>query len=204
MVDGIVMQAMAREPRDRFRTSTAMLRALDGNLADPGDTTTIASAPVDRTRAGAAASVRSQAWPATPRPSAPARPAQTVAEPGLGRGLLTAVLVLLVLAMAAVAGYLAFEATRGDGTPEDPAPTNPVLVVIDEPTDEPVIAPPTEEPLPTDEPTREPAAEPTPRPTLEPSPEPTLEPTDEPTRVPIEPAETAVPVETIAPIIEPD
>jgi len=209
-LDGIVLQAMAKRPEDRFRSATAMARALGGNLDDPGATTRIA--PVtERTRVVPAAA-RNRAWSVAARapvaqPSPPT-PRPAVASPG-GRGLLNAVLVLILLAMTVVAAYTYYEYTSSRDNDDEVPPTAPVEEVIPtQPaaaTDVPVILPPDDaepdptEPPPTDEP----------EPTLEPTSEPAAEPTD----VPIEPAAGTgpgsdapgnQPTENGDPIIEPE
>ena len=188
-LDGIVMQAMAGEPADRFRSATAILRAFDA--ADPGVTTRVTAAvPSSRTRVAPAVVPRDRARPATARPATrPAAPAAASPARNGGTGFLNAVLVLIFLAMAVVAAYIVYELTRDEDTPNDPVPTatSPVEQVIPEPTDEPVIVPPTDE------------SEPTVNPTEEPAPEPTLE----PTQVPIEQAPTEA-EDAPAQIIEPD
>ncbi|MDQ3655388.1 MAG: serine/threonine protein kinase, partial [Chloroflexota bacterium] len=108
--DGIVLQAMAKNPRDRFRSATAMAKALDEDSSDPGATTRIA--PPLPTRQGQTrvtpAVARDQAWPAAARPRVtaptPRTPASRAGGSG-GRGLLNAVLVLILLAMTVVAAY---------------------------------------------------------------------------------------------------
>jgi serine/threonine-protein kinase len=180
LLDGIVMQAMAKDPASRFRSAAAMSRALDGNLNDPGATTHLATpAPVarpqDRTRV--APSARDQAWPAASRPPAAptSRPPTSAAARGSsGRGLLNAVLVLILLAMTVVAAYMYYEYTQDNSGNDDPTPTPAATVEQvaptqrEEPTEEPVIAPvPTDEPLSTA----------------------TTEPDVEPTDIPIEPAD---------------
>lgn len=199
--DGIVLQAMAKDPRDRFRGATAMAKALDEDSSDPGATTRIAPPP--STRQGqtrlAPAVARDRAWPAAARPPA-APPSQWTPIPRAGgsggRGLLNAALVLILLAMTVVAVYTYYEYTNNLDNDDDPPPTAPVEQALptQEPasTEPPVIVPPVEEPEPTNapEPTR--APEPTAEPTQPP------DPTSEPTEVPIEPAGGA------DPIIEPD
>jgi serine/threonine-protein kinase len=206
-LDGIVLQAMAKEPGQRFRTATAMARAMEGVAAAPtsGATTRL---PVAASDANA-----TQVAPRQSGPGVNVRPPQRQPPPpphnppvqrgGGGRGPLTFLLVLILLGMVAVAAYLGNELiNRNDG---DPSPTSTAAAAptnTPEATEE-IIAPPTNEP-----------AEPSPTPTLEPTneppptatPEPTAEPTDEPplaTQGPpiIEPAETLPPTEQ--PIIEP-
>ncbi len=195
--DGIVLQAMAKNPRDRFRSATAMAKALDDDSSDPGATTRIA--PPLPTRQGQTrvtpAVARDQAWPAAARPRVtaptPRTPASRAGGSG-GRGLLNAVLVLILLAMTVVAAYTYYDYTnnRDDGGgpgSRGPGPAEQVVPPRDEaPTEPQAIVLPTEVPEPTAAP--EPTAEPTRLP----------DPTSEPTEVPIEPADGE------EPIIEPD
>ncbi len=192
-IDGIVLQAMAKQPGDRFRSAAAMARALDGDLAEPGMTTRIA-APVaaDRTRVAPAAA-RNQVRPAPDRTAAQVgrQPAPATNRGGSGgRGLLNALLLLILLGLTVAAAYTYYEYTqrRDDG---DPPPTVPAQQVIPtgepEPTEAGIILPPDNEPEPTaaPEPTDEP--EPTPVPTG-------VQPEEEPTDVPIEPADGGDPI----------
>jgi serine/threonine-protein kinase len=195
LLDGVVMQAMAKDPADRFRTAGAMVRALDGSLSDPLETAPLPvrtpARPPERTRTAAPVQPR----PVPPRTPPP--PAQATSSGGGGRGVLTAMLVLLLLAMAAVAGWMYYEyTTRNDPeTPNTPVATQQYAAPTDEPpptSSDVIIEPPTDEEIapPTDEP---PA-------TQEPTPEPTPEVTEEPTEFPIEPADGQV----IEPDVNPD
>ncbi len=195
LLDGVVLQAMAKAPENRFRSASAMARALAGNLNDPGATTKITLPPEQQaTRVATRPRPRPQlARPAPTYQQPVARPAQQRSSGG-GRWILNFMLFVILLAMVVVAAYLATEYLRErENTPggTDDATSTPTQEVestepppIQQAT-EPIIAPPTEEP-PTA--TSEPTA------TTEPSPTPTQEPT-------IEPA-TAEPTEDI-PIIEP-
>lgn len=193
-LDAVVLRAMAKDPRERFRSAAAMAKALDEDFSDPGAAARSAPALSGRDQTQVAPAVaRSQGRPAAaqasvaqpPRRETGRRPAGSV-----GGGLLNAVLVLLLLAMTVVAAYTYYEYTsdRNDGS--DSSSTAPVEQVTptEAPasTEPPVIVPPAEEPELTD------APEPTPEPTVEP------EPTIEPTEVPIEPAGG------VDPIIEPE
>ena len=197
LLDGVVMQAMAKDPADRFRTAGAMVRALDGSLSDPLETAPLPVRTPARTpeRTRTAAPVQSR--PASAADSAATRPGAHASPVAVGRGVLTAMLVLLLLAMAAVAGWMFYEyTTRNDPeTPNTPVATQQYAAPTDEPpttSSDVIIEPPTEEEIapPTDEP---PA-------TLEPTPEPTPEVTEEPTEFPIEPADGQV----IEPDVNPD
>jgi cell division septation protein DedD len=122
-----------------------------------------------------------------------------------GRSLLTAVFVLILLAIAVVAGYMYYEYTRDDDVPGTPG-GNEQLAPVDDP--QPTTKPTSpSEPTSTSEPTL--ASEPTPTaaqvivaPTTDLQPEPTTTPTaepiDEPTNVPIE---RVIPIDQV---IEPE
>jgi len=177
LLDGVVLQAMAKDPGDRFRSASAMARGLEGNRRETGATTPISVPPraAERTRSAPAVS-RPQ-----PRPAPVRQPLPPPRQESGARGFLTALLVLLLLAMAAVAGWLYFEYTnRGDdNATETPVVTEQQVAPTDEPVEtEPVIViePPTVDAEPTEEP----------------APTPTPEATEEPTEVPIEPADGQV------------
>ncbi|MBA3378670.1 MAG: protein kinase [Chloroflexia bacterium] len=191
--DGIVLQAMSKNPQDRFRSATAMARALDGKPGDPGATTRTAATLLtsrDQTP-GAPATARDQAWPAvagrpeggTPQSGTSARPARSA-----GRGLLNAVLVLILAAMTVVAAYTYYEYTNNRVNGGDPPPTSPVEQIIltqpPAPTELPVIDPLDDVSQPTDVPEPTFASQPTPEP----------DPTSEPTEVLIEPADDPGPI----------
>ncbi len=168
LLDGVVLQAMAKSPENRFRSANAMARALSGNMNDPGATTKITLPPEQQ-----ATRVATQPQPARP----PAAYQQPVARPverstGGGRWLLNVTLFVILLAMVVVAAYLATEYLRdresspaGAGNPT-PTPTEQVESDVPPPIEQatdPVIAPPTEEP------TTEPASITEPTPTAEPA-----------------------------------
>jgi serine/threonine protein kinase len=204
-LDGVVLQAMAKAPRQRFTTATAMARALEGATQDGGATTRLPAADPNRTMV----SPQRPRNPVTVRPPADRHPPPPAAPPptrqGGGRGPLTFLLTLILLAMIAVAAYLAWEVLDlgGNGDEQPPQQTNEVA--------------PTETQEPTLEPTEEIIVAPTSEPTSEPPPTATQEPTAEPTSEPptvtqepplIEPVETFPPTEetlppTEEPIIEP-
>jgi len=161
LLDGIVLQAMAKNPESRFQSAAAMVRALEGDLRDPGATTRFVAAP-GRTQLASVVPARNQAWPAaSPAPSiAPPRGRPTPGPSGSGsRILLTVMLVLILLAMAVVAGYVYYEYTTDDNgpgsagenqrvtPPTDPLPAiEPPPTIEPSPTDLPVIVPPSDEP----------------------------------------------------------
>jgi serine/threonine-protein kinase len=209
-LDGIVLQAMAKEPGQRFRSATAMARAIEGVTAVSTSTATTrlpsATPEEDVTRlaprqSGQGVNVRppQRTPPPPPATTSPGR------QGGGGRGPLTFLLVLILLAMVAVAAYLGNELinrNEGGGSPTSTATVAPSPTATPEETEE-IIVPPTDEPVePSPTPTLEPTNEPLPTAT----PEPTAEPTDEPppaTQGPpiIVPVETLPPTEQ--PIIEP-
>lgn len=184
-LDGIVLQAMSRDPSDRFRSAQAMLRALDDPVRSGGETTRVAIGQ-DRTTVAPKVTPRDQAWPAPAAPATPAPPpVRQETAGGGGRGLLTFLLALILLSMAAVAAYMVYDATRDDD-PGDGAVTATADPTREPtPTDEAIIGPPTDAP-----------------PTAEPTAEPTREPTAEPTDVPIEVA-TQSTYDTTEQVIEP-
>ena len=207
LLDGIVLQAMSKDPGARFRGAAAMARALEGDMQDSGGTTRFVAAQ-ERTRVAPTARARNQAWPpATPLTTVPPPHVQLTPATGgyEGRSLLTAVFVLILLAIAVVAGYMYYEYTRDDDVPGTPG-GNEQLAPVDDP--QPTTKPTSpSEPTSTSEPTL--ASEPTPTaaqvivaPTTDLQPEPTTTPTaepiDEPTNVPIE---RVIPIDQV---IEPE
>ena len=198
-LDGVVLQAMAKDPQERFRTATAMARALEGATRNPGATTPLPPVARDATQVAPrpvrqSVNVRPPASNRQPPPP-PSTPSSAQLE-SRGRGPLTFLLVLILLAMVAVAGYLAWQVLDFGAGDDPPATETATATATVQATTEPeatdeIIVPPTQEP--TDEPippTEEPTQEPT-----QPPPTATSEPP------PIEPAETLPP--TDEPIIEP-
>lgn len=191
-LDGIVLQAMAKDPQERFRTATAMVRALEGVARDPGATTRLPPAPRDSTQVAPrpvrqSVNVRPPASSRQPPPPPASPPAS---RSGGGRGPLTFLLVLILLAMIGVVAYLAWQVLDLGGN-DGPSvlPTATATATTEPAATEEIIAPPTPEP------TSEPVP---PTATLEPTPEPPTATSEIP---PIEPAETLPP--TDEPIIEP-
>ncbi len=191
-LDGIVLQAMAKDPQERFRTATAMVRALEGVARDPGATTRLPPAPRDSTQVAPrpvrqSVNVRPPASNRQPPPPPASPPAS---RSGGGRGPLTFLLVLILLAMIGVVAYLAWQVLDLGGN-DGPSvlPTATATATTEPAATEEIIAPPTPEP------TSEPVP---PTATLEPTPEPPTATSEIP---PIEPAETLPP--TDEPIIEP-
>lgn len=203
-LDGIVLQALAKHPGDRFASAAAMKQALlAGDRGGDERQTTVAlpAAQSQRTTALPRQQPVHRATAAVPsaRPITPPR-AQEREGAGL-RSVLAGFLVLLLLAIAAGAGWLAYrEWQDGQGTDLPPATamaTNEVVAPTAAPTDAPPEEP-TEETIfiepaqPTDEPTTAPTATIAPTETAVPSP------TPEPTATEGPPTPTEE-----APIIEP-
>lgn len=231
-LDAIVLQAMAKNPVDRFRTASAMSKALEGISATSLRTTVLPRARNEqRTRpivdrapvlAGATADAAVASWPSESRPAAAAdRPIRLAPDnagrAGTGmRGVLGGLILLLSLAVAGVSGYYIYDLVEGSGGGADPAteestapPTEP------DPTATATSASTEDAPEPTNVPaigstaTVEPA-EPTAtevpvrRPTRAPTSEPAAAPTDVPTAPPTD-VPTTVPTEvpTEVPAAEP-
>ncbi len=200
-LDGVVLQALAKSPQHRFRTATAMARALEGVARDPltNDTTRLPAPSADATQVASRPARQSVNVrpPSAGRQPPPPPPATLAAHPPSGgRGPLTLLLALILLAMIGVAGYLAWQVLDlgGGAGDESTATAGPTVTVTatatttPDPTEQ-IIVPPTSEP--TEQPVQ-------PTATLEPTPEPPTATSEIP---PIEPAETAP--ATDEPIIEP-
>lgn len=230
-LDGIVMQAMAKDPADRFRSANAMSRALAGGTAGAGATTVLSIAPATaRAAARGTAPYASghsvgangvppsrdpmaDAWPAAPVvATAGAAPGSMVQPRRAGsrlRGAVGGLLMLLLLASAVAAAYGAnqlFGDDNGnaeDTTPTAPATELPVLFATGEPTQTVAATEPPTEAL-----AGEPAAVPTTVPTAVPSevptqtPAPTETPTAPPAVTPTSPP-TEVPIPTPVPTAVP-
>jgi serine/threonine-protein kinase len=216
--DGVVMQAMAKLPEDRFRSAQAMSRALAGAaMSADSATRTVLVPAANRTQAAPAArQQRSGAWPA-PQPSpdldwarqSTGRRAVVADRERSGvRAALWGLLFLIVLMLGAIGVYAYNEYVAEDNNNSPPVPTQTAeaepTATVDEDDDQQVIVPddrddPTDEPQPTDEPvaTDEPTAEPTdePMPTDEPpsTDEPTIGPVDSETSIVIGPDATEAP-----------
>lgn len=192
-LDGVVLQAMAKNPQHRFRTATAMARALEGVNRDQGATSTtrLPASDSDATQVvtrPVRQSVNVRPPAANRQPPPPPTTSSANSRGGGGRGPLTFLLVLILLAMIAVAGYLAWQVLDFGERDGPPATATATSTFEPDPTEE-IIVPPTSEP------TSEPVP---PTATLEPTPEPPTATSEIP---PIEPAETFPP--TDEPIIEP-
>lgn len=223
-LDGVVLQAMAKDPRDRFRTASAMSRALE-SVSATSFRTTVLPGMVDAGRTERADG---------PAPAATGRPIQLARSDsrrvGMGlRGVLGGLLLLLLLGVGGAAGYMMYGMIgQGDGEnlPTEEATTVPAVAdstatgtatqaiteAPDEATDEPddVTATATEEPtrptatsvptrVPTREPTTAPAVVPTARPPTVPPTATEIAPIIEPTDSPPAPTErpTDVPIEDL-------
>lgn len=217
-VDGVVLQAMAKDPRDRFRTASAMSRALESVSATSSRTTVLPG------MVGVGQAARANGPAGVPvRPIQLARNDARPVRTGL-RGVLGGLLLLLLLGVGGAAGYMMYGMVgQGDGeTPSteqattvpavlDPAATGTATQAVTETPDAPdVTATATDEParptatsvatrIPTREPTSAPAVVPTVRPpTVAPTPT-EIAPIIEPTNVPPVPTErpTDVPIENL-------
>lgn len=204
--DGVVLQAMAKSPQDRFRTAQAMTRALTSpSMATGQRTQAVTTAiPVASRQTGTRAS-RSGAWPTPPTASIPTRSAtqQPVQASGVGSGVRVALwgfLFLIVLVLCAI-GVYAYNEYLTDDPSDDPPSPGATRTVTSDPTDEPPgygadgddeedESPPTIGPSDTEEPDDEPTEEP----------EPTDEPTDEPVETTDEPEPTGEPTDESPPI----
>jgi eukaryotic-like serine/threonine-protein kinase len=209
-LDGVVMQALAKNPADRFNSALAMKQAVQGrSQASYGNSQATVEMP--------AASSQSTTMMARPQPgprpampprTAPAAPPRSMEREGAGmRSALGGLFLVALLALGAMAVWYFYDDWRSNQGSDDP-PTATVMVeapVVTEtvpateeptpaPTPEPTVPPTEEQPAliePIDptaaiEPTAEPSptAEPLPTATTEPSPTPS--PTDEPLPTPTE------------------
>lgn len=230
-LDGIVMQAMAKDPGDRFHSANAMSRALAGVTAGAGATTVLSIAPATA-RAATLGTARyasghmagangvpssrdpmADAWPAAPVAATDGVATGSVVPPrraGSGlRGAVGGLLLLLLLASAVAAAYGANQFFGDDNgntvntTPTAPATELPVLFATDEPTQTVTATEPPTEAL-AEEPTAVPAAVPTAVPSEVPTqtPAPTETPTAPPTVTPTSPP-TEVPIPTAVPTAVP-
>ena len=225
-MDGVVMQALAKRPADRFASADAMKQVIlsGGHGVDERQTTVaLPAAQAQRTTAMSrqrATTYAGSTAPAAARPGVSPRSAQ---REGAGlRSVLAGFLLILLLAIGAGAGWYAYRELLGGSGGEDPpeptattsapgqVPANSVVT----PTDEPIFieppqsdetaAPtattaPTPEPTATSAPTAEPTATqvPTPEPTAtEPPPTPTEE---APIIEPLNPTAEAPPLNESAP-----
>lgn len=200
----VIRQAMAKDPNSRFRSATAMRKALErprsmGEATATAGRTEVVPA-VQRNRQ--ATSSRSVAG--LPSRSAPRSRVEPVERRGFGARF-AAVLVVLALALAVTAGALWVIEERPNlfagtgGSDEDPTATLAAPTVAPTPTSE---GPAVIEPIGGDDPTPTPTpmSEPSPTPTTEPPPTPT--PTAEPSPTPTVPV--IVPVEETPPVPSPE
>jgi serine/threonine-protein kinase len=181
-----IEQALAKDPRTRFRSAEAMRHALEAP-----ETVAMPAAGAGRTEAVPSLHRPAQR-PRTTRAGSSGQPPQppppAVAErPGGFAGPFVVALVVLAVALAAVAGALWLMEDRPDlfGGGNDPAATATVAPPTDAPA---VIEPASDTPTPTPSPTPEPSPTPTP------SPEPSPTPTPEPTQPVIVPEATTPPI----------
>ena len=221
-LDAVVMQALAKNPGDRFNSAQAMKQAVFGRQGAYGDgqaTVAMPAAPQATTvLPRQQASARPPIAPRGTTAGSRAVPSRSVAQEGAGlRSVVGGLLLVVLLAVGALAGWYFYDDWRSNQAADDPAtPTAsaeataeatreaPTEAPTEEvpPTAAPTEAPPgiiepiqpTETPAPTatSEPTPEPTAEPTA--TSEPSPAPTEEPTSEPTDEPLPTATEEVPI----------
>jgi serine/threonine-protein kinase len=221
-LDSVVMQALAKNPADRFNSALAMKQAVFARgQGGYGDSQTTVSIPAARPLATTAlprqqASARPPIAPRAAATGSRAVPPRSVAQEGAGlRSVVGGLLLVVLLAIGALAGWYFYDDWRNNQAADDPATPTATSTATAEVTQEaPTHAPTEEEVPPTSAPTEEPAgiiepieateapeptatSEPTPEPTAEPTatsePSPTPEPTEEPT---LEPTEEV-------PIIEP-
>ncbi|MGN6483439.1 MAG: serine/threonine-protein kinase [Thermomicrobiales bacterium] len=184
-LDAVTMQALQKQPRDRFRSTAAMGQALRNAsvhgawpAATPAAATSTATRPITRPTPY----VRPAAQP-------PARPsAGPSMASGEGRGL-SAVMrgfLALLLVAAAVGAFYLWQVTQGDDgdTPgSGPTPTAPVTATVPATSEDLIVPPP--EPTPTAT-----------LPEIEEEPTATLEslPTETPVPTPTEEAPTIEPI----------
>jgi eukaryotic-like serine/threonine-protein kinase len=197
-LDGVVMQALAKNPADRFNSALAMKQAIvapsRGAHDDSQATVVVPAASPHATTA--LPRQHSGARPAMPPRSSPAAtpPSRSVEREGAGlRSVLGGLFLVALLALGAVAVWYLYDDWRANQSADDP-PT--ATATVETPTEEPTETP-TEEVMPTDPPTDEPAGIIEPIDATE-APEPTAEPTDEPL-----PTATSEPSPTAEPTAEP-
>jgi serine/threonine-protein kinase len=182
----VIAQAMAKDPRARFRSAQAMRRALEFPEA-------VAMPAAATGRTEVVPSLRQQPAPPRPARAAGGGTAMALTPPATGKpsrgfaGPFVTALVVLAVALVAVAGTLWLVEGRPNlfAGGNDPAPTATVAPATEAPA---VIEPAGQTPTPT--PTQEPS--PTPTPTPEP---PTPTPSPEPTQPLIVPAEPTTAVD---------
>ncbi len=185
-----IQQAMAKDPRARFRSADAMRHALDAP-----ETVAMAAASTGRTEV-APSIHRPVPRPATSRAGAGGQPPRTPMppahqeRPGGFAGPFVVGLVVIAVALAAVAGALWLTENRPNlfGGSDDPSPTATVAAPTEAPA---IIEPPDETPTPTPPPVPSPTPEPSPTPTPTAEPEPTPKPpviVPEATSPPIDPS----------------
>ena len=217
-LEGIVLQAMAKDPRDRFRSASAMAKALQSASLSTTAQRTVATprsaATTSGTRTTAAPTRPSTRQASIPRsqPSASLTDASRIAaaeREGSGlRSVVGTLLLFVLVVLIALTAYVWWNGREDDANGVAPTATSAVVAPTDAPTDEPLPTDPSVdddvqliepsdgggvEEVPTEIPTEEPTAEPT----LEP----TAIPTDIPTEIP--PTEPPLPTDEPDQIIEP-
>jgi len=124
-VDAVVLQAMAKNPGDRFQSARAMKQAAMQALSSTrqGTTQATVAAPVVRATRPAPA-----ARPAPPRRyEVPADPGR---EGGALGGVVTGFALLLVLAIAGIGGWYAYDYWNDSRSVDGPSPTETVPAVV--------------------------------------------------------------------------
>ncbi len=186
-----IQQAMAKDPRARFRSADAMRHALDAPetvampAASAGGTEMAPSLQRQAPRPRPSTAGAGGQPPRTPPPARQERPGGFA-----GPFLIGLLAIAAALAMVAGALWLMEDRPALFGAGGDPDPT----ATVAPPTDAPVVIEPADE-TPTPSPT--PLPDPTPTPTPEPSPTPTQTPTPtvelEPTPPVIVPVDSTIP-----------
>lgn len=187
-VDAVLERGLAKDPEDRWESTSEFVDALERTLDAPATTPTrklgrrekrapVAAPPPPREPDTAEHPGPDREWAAPPPP--PRRTPARAADPEPERrrsGAGPLIAALLALLMLAGAGAFVL-ATRGDDEPTQRAESTPTAEPTRESTPEPT---PEETETATPEPTESATPEPTDTPTPEPTPEETPEPTGEP------------------------
>jgi hypothetical protein len=183
--DGIVMQALAKHPQDRFRSAQAMARALQGAPLTGGGTAQAApTTQMTRPLVNRPISVPSTTATRHVRSHPPPPRRRQGSQAGLW------VLLILIVAMLGAIGVYAWNTYLNDDAATPTSTPRPTQTVEDLPVNQPPVDDDDQQVIEPSDGGYEDVIE---EPTF--TPEPTLEPT-------LEPTEPPVPTETI-PIIEP-